>query len=209
MSLPASWVDRIFEKLQLVYGAHFLSRWAGMDIGVVKANWAHELRGFADQPETIRYALEHLPVDPPPSVLQFRAICNGSPRSDALALPRPDVDPDPARVAQIMARLGEIAKQRSSMSPAEYCASRIKAIAADRGYMSEGQRHVLACCNRLITGGGEMPMGEFSPIAARALPPGMRPDDERREHMAGDPRFAAWEAGRPAAAQAETEGGPA
>lgn len=178
MSLPASWVDRIFEKLQLVYGSHFLSRWAGMDINVVKADWAHELAGFANQPEVIRYALEHLPPDPPPSVLQFRAICNSSPRSDQLALPRPDIKPDPERVASLMARLGQLASQRASMSPAEYCASRIKAIAAERGFMGADQRHVLDCCNRVSTGGGGMPVGEFSMIPVDVLPPGMRPHDQ-------------------------------
>ena len=77
MSLPDSWVDRIFDKLTLVYGHQFLSRWDGIEIADVKADWAHELRGFAQNPGAIAYGLEHLPQGKAPTVLEFRAICNG------------------------------------------------------------------------------------------------------------------------------------
>jgi hypothetical protein len=77
MSLPEAWVDRIFEKLSLVYGHQFLSRWDGMAMADVKADWAHELRGFQQNPRAISYGLEHLPAGRPPTVLEFRAICNG------------------------------------------------------------------------------------------------------------------------------------
>lgn len=76
MSLPDAWVDRIFAKLSLVYGHQFLSRWDGMPLADVKADWAHELRGFAQNPHAIAYALEHLPAGKAPTVLEFRAICN-------------------------------------------------------------------------------------------------------------------------------------
>ncbi len=91
MSLPEAWVDRIFDKLTLVYGHQFLSRWDGLPIADVKANWAQELARFQQNPSAISYALENLPPAKPPTVLEFRAICTSpqAPRSEQIiALPR-------------------------------------------------------------------------------------------------------------------------
>lgn len=86
--LPPAWVDRIFEKLTLIYGSDFVNRWksAGIPIEDVKADWAKELAGFADHPDAIAYALENLPKDRPPTVLQFRDVCRKSPPKAAPAL---------------------------------------------------------------------------------------------------------------------------
>lgn len=86
MSLPDAWVDRIFDKLTLVYGHQFLSRWDGLDLAKVKVDWAHELRGFAQNAGAIAYGLANLPPAKPPTVLEFRGICN-SPQA-----PRPEVN---------------------------------------------------------------------------------------------------------------------
>lgn len=86
MSLPEAWVDRIFDKLTLVYGHQFLSRWDGMPIADVKADWGHELRGFAQNPNAIAYGLDHLPPGKPPTVLEFRAICNSPSAPQAVLL---------------------------------------------------------------------------------------------------------------------------
>jgi hypothetical protein len=72
MSLPEAWVDRIFERLTVVYGHQFLARWDGLELTEVKANWAYELRGFAQNPSALWYGLEHLPAAKPPTVLEFR-----------------------------------------------------------------------------------------------------------------------------------------
>jgi hypothetical protein len=84
MSLPDAWVDRIFDKMNLTYGHQFLARWDGITVEKVKADWAHELRGFQQNPSAITYGLQHLPPGKPPTVLEFRVICN-SPQA-----PRPD-----------------------------------------------------------------------------------------------------------------------
>ena len=73
MSLPVFWVDQIFSKLTLIYGRDFSSRWEGMNISDVKADWAHELDGLDKSPQRIAYALKNLPVSKPPTVLEFRA----------------------------------------------------------------------------------------------------------------------------------------
>jgi len=89
-----SLVDLIFTKCSLVYGRDFLSRWEGLDIAEVKADWVRELGGLMASPAAIRHGLERLPVDRPPTVLQFRALCIGAPgdRPAAVALPAPTMD---------------------------------------------------------------------------------------------------------------------
>lgn len=92
MSLPSPWVDRIFDKLTLTYGQAFLRRWQDLDIQAVKDDWAHELSGFQQSPQAITYALQNLPVDKPPTVLEFRAICRSRPPEVFTALPAVKLD---------------------------------------------------------------------------------------------------------------------
>ncbi len=97
MPLPQPWIDRLFEKLALVYGRQFLDRWSGLDIAAVKADWAHELEGFEQHPEMIAYALQHLPPDRPPTVLQFRALARMMPPPKAHLLKAPAADREKVR----------------------------------------------------------------------------------------------------------------
>lgn len=94
MSLPSPWVDRIFDKLTLVYGQAFLRRWQDLDIEAVKTDWAHELSGLQQSPRAITYALQNLPPEKPPTVLEFRAICRRTPPEVFVALPAAKLDPD-------------------------------------------------------------------------------------------------------------------
>jgi len=102
--LPTKWVERIFQKLSLVYGREFLSRWEGQELPSVMADWARELAGFADQPDAIAYGLQHLPPEKPPTVLQFRALCNLRPDKALPALPAPESKPS----AEVMSRVDSI-----------------------------------------------------------------------------------------------------
>ena len=106
MAMPSAWIDRIFEKLQLVYGSHFTGRWSGGSIEAVKADWAHELDGMESHPESIKHALQHLPVDQPPTVLQFRQLCRNAPTPPSKALPAPEVDK--AKAAQVLAQCRDV-----------------------------------------------------------------------------------------------------
>jgi hypothetical protein len=106
MSIPTTWVDRIFEKLTLVYGREFMNRWQGLDVDAVKADWAHELEGFEKWPEAIAHALKNLPPDRPPTVLQFRDIARKAPPKPVPLLPQPKADP--ARVQAELTRLRAI-----------------------------------------------------------------------------------------------------
>jgi len=124
MSLPKPWVDRIFEKLALVYGREFLNRWDGVPLDEVKADWAHELAGFGDQPQAIAYALQTLPADRAPNVLQFRDLCRRAPPPERQLLNAPKANPE--LVAEQLARVREmVAGLRSGGKalPAKTCLS--------------------------------------------------------------------------------------
>jgi len=99
MSLPDNWVERIFRKLSATYGQAFIRQYDGVDLADVKANWAHELAVFQQAPDAIAYGLDHLPVDRPPTVLQFRDCCRRPTEhsTTALRLPMPKPDPVMAR----------------------------------------------------------------------------------------------------------------
>jgi len=87
--LPSSWVDSLFARLAVRYGSSWLSKWHGIDIAAVKADWAEELGGFVNNPDAITYALAHLPRDFPPSVDQFRQLCCARPEPAMKLLPAP------------------------------------------------------------------------------------------------------------------------
>lgn len=110
MSLPTAWIDRIFDKLTLTYGQSFLRRWADIDINAVKSDWAHELAGFAQFPRAIAYALENLPTERPPTVLEFRAMARKCPADESQRLPAPKAPPDV--IARELAKLAPIMGQR-------------------------------------------------------------------------------------------------
>lgn len=99
MPIPDSWIDRIFDKLTMVYGHQFIGRWSGLDLNKVKADWAHALDGMESHPKAIAYALQHLDPDQPPSVLQFREICRRAPEEKPAALPSPAVNQAVAQAA--------------------------------------------------------------------------------------------------------------
>jgi len=103
--LPASWVEKIFQKLSLVYGRDFLSRWEGQNLSDVQADWAHELAGYVNAPNAIKYALENLP-EKPPTVLQFRAVCRQAPIHSPIQLPEPNLTPE--QIAVNIIRLREV-----------------------------------------------------------------------------------------------------
>jgi hypothetical protein len=85
-TLPASWVDRIFARLQGVYGREFTSQFSfvdstGNDIGLANAKgvWAEELGCFALNPDAISFALLNLP-ERSPNAIKFKELCRLAPR---------------------------------------------------------------------------------------------------------------------------------
>lgn len=88
--LPDDVVGAIFTKLSLTYGQRF-SRMYEQPMDVVRAHWALELSGMSAA--SIRYALDHLPLDYAPNCLQFRNLGSCRPHDDYRALPAPQASP--------------------------------------------------------------------------------------------------------------------
>ena len=105
MSLPSNWTETIFSKLTLIYGRDFTGRWEGMNICDIKTDWSHELDGYDKRPKSIAWALDNLPPSKPPTVLEFRKLCNTVPQEATLLLPEPKSDP--ACVAQVLAKMAD------------------------------------------------------------------------------------------------------
>lgn len=103
MALELRWIDRIFDKLTMVYGREFLQRWEGIDLNAVKADWAHELDGFDRFAVGIKYALQNLP-NKPPTVLEFRALARRAPEPEVPRLDSPKANPEIVKAALFKAR---------------------------------------------------------------------------------------------------------
>jgi len=73
MPLNSRFVDEIFARLTVRYGARFAGQWDGIDMALVKADWANELDGMT--PDQIKAALANLPGDfPPATCTAFRSL---------------------------------------------------------------------------------------------------------------------------------------
>ena len=106
-TLPVSWVDRLFDRMQGFYGSLWVDRWRsgeldanGRDRGLLnaKATWCVELGGFVDQSERIQKAIEACrSCKLPPTLPEFMELCRQASPNVVQALPAPKVSPDVAR----------------------------------------------------------------------------------------------------------------
>jgi len=81
-------IDRLFERLQMTYGAEFLNKWANLNAGEVKSHWAHELASFSDNLNAIGWALQNLP-DRCPNLIEFKSLVKHAPKPTTMALEAP------------------------------------------------------------------------------------------------------------------------
>lgn len=127
MSLRFHWVERIFEKLTLAYGRDFLGRWEGIPISEVKTDWSECLKGFADHPQTIAFALTNLPDSRPPTAQEFRALCRQAPQIPTGLLTASKADY--TVVAEQLAKIGKTVGTRIDDSKRDHraWAKRLKA----------------------------------------------------------------------------------
>lgn len=113
--LPEPWIDRIFGRMEALYGSLFLERWRGTRLAEVKAVWASELSSFTDNPECFGLALKAL-LDEcrfPPTLPEFVALCRKHYRrpTEAVAvlehkLTAEDVERNRARAKDLVEKLG-------------------------------------------------------------------------------------------------------
>lgn len=107
MALPDGWLDYVQSKLTVRYGARWLSMWEGVPLAAVRADWAEELDGLErNDGAALRYGLQYLPEDFPPTASAFRALCNRMPAGGPAALPAP-TEVNHARLAELRAKVSE------------------------------------------------------------------------------------------------------
>lgn len=167
MSLPDSWIERIFSRMAVRYGTDWTMKWTGFDPNAIKADWAEVLGNT--HPDSIAYALGFLPLERPPTATQFRDICRRAP--DRTPPPKAIEGPkaDPERVRAELRRVRELTARRKPLQWAYDLQEREKAGEA----LTLQQQH--AWREALTKAPLEGFSGDFKPIAADLLPPGMRP----------------------------------
>ena len=167
MSLPAAWVEKIFQKLSLTYGRDFTIRWEGLSLDDVKADWGHELSRLQANPGAIRYGLESLPDNKPPTVLEFRALCNRRPDAAPPMLEAPR--PDPVAAAKVMAAVSTVGKP----TPAEFMLKLDADVRAGNASPARIRHHRIATENGYYGSGVSSVEGDFVPITKDLWPVGM------------------------------------
>ena len=144
-------IEAIFTKLQVRYGAAWLRQWDGVDMELVKADWADELAGFQENLEPLRYALRNLP-ERCPNVAQFRALANACPLPEFKQLPAPKADE--RVVAEEMAKQLGIKKAMQPLVDGKEWARRLMA----RHESGERIRpYSLQCARQALGMEGKMP----------------------------------------------------
>lgn len=102
--IPKDWVQDLFLKIGTRYGNTWANMWDGMDIDLVQDEWAEVLAPYRNIPGAIEHAINHLPTDWPPTMLQFVDLCRRAPRPAERQLPPPKANPAVVKMALAKAR---------------------------------------------------------------------------------------------------------
>lgn len=74
--LPKEWVERLFSRLQAIYGNRVTTMWADANPQEVQSVWAEGLGGFVgDDLRDALTAMQSAYPDYPPTLPQFSALC--------------------------------------------------------------------------------------------------------------------------------------
>ena len=145
------WVDVLFSRLHVRYGAAWLAKWEGIDVDAVKADWHEQLATiFERNPQAIAYGLQNLPTGYPPNSDQFARLCTQQPPPVHQSLPAPEAKPNPAFAAEVIRRIEEARKAdpEYGLSLGEICARRLEAKIARGEKLSYPQRFQLDAIRR-------------------------------------------------------------
>lgn len=143
MAMSAKWIDELFRRLSVRYGAAFLRQWPDADPSVVKADWMSVLSGCSGH--DIAYALQYLPEGLPPNAMQFRAICRRAPAPEAPRIEGPKADP--GRVAALVAQAGKA--PADGLTPAHRVAYVLRKKITDGVKLTLAQRAQLDAIDRM------------------------------------------------------------
>ncbi len=127
--LPDAWIERLFGRLEGLYGAKFHDAWRGTDTENVKRTWAEKLGGFADRPEALKAALDACDDKPwPPTLPEFIGLCRDAAKRTGpgyVALPAPDITPERAEVRRSEA--AALADKLREFAPSTEWAKKLRA----------------------------------------------------------------------------------
>lgn len=136
MQMRSDWIDALFDRLAVRYGALFTRQYDGIDLAAVKADWAGMLGGLGAS--ALRYGLANL-ASLPPNAIQFRDICLRAPAEFPPMLEAPRADP--AVVAAVRAGI-----TMEQAEPPAAVAIRNISRASETRPLTAGQRWVLDRC---------------------------------------------------------------
>lgn len=173
--LPFPWIDSLFARMLVRYGSAWVNLWEGVDMLAVKTDWATELGGLTN--DALKYGVVNLPLDKPPTLGQFKALCLRSPVGvQQRLLNEPKADPE--RVARIIASLRAKLAKRPPLQWAYDLQERSK-----RGEsMTIAQE--IAWREALTTPAADVDSKLFRTIDPENLPPAMRPRQAHEESEA-------------------------
>lgn len=80
-------VEQVLARMEVRYGVLWARMWEGVPPEAVKADWVEQLHGLP--PYAVHYGLRFLPLDRPPTVAAFKAICSRAPPPNNARLPAP------------------------------------------------------------------------------------------------------------------------
>lgn len=143
-------IDAIFDKLAVRYGADWLRQWDGADMAFVKADWAEELSGYAQNLEPLRYALRHLP-ERCPNVGQLKKIANTCPPPVFKALPAPK-----ANEAVVSAQVAKQLELKQALAPKADEKGWARAIVSRSEAGEKILPYTLSCARHALGLGGRM-----------------------------------------------------
>jgi hypothetical protein len=116
--LPNTLIAAIFTFMSVTYGTGVMDRrYRDLELDVVKDDWARQLAGFAHHQEAIVWALQNLPPDAPPNVLQFKAIANRAPAPNRARIEPPDPASDSPVKREALKKLRDLAAELRKPKP--------------------------------------------------------------------------------------------
>lgn len=181
MPLKSEAIDWIFAKMTVRYGAAWIAKWNGIPMEAVGKDWAAELGNTSR--DSIVYALGYLPLDFPPTVLQFREICRRAPNRDAQQAQLNAPVADPKRVSELLAKAQAM---QAARQPRQWAYDlRDRETAGER--LTEPQR--MAWRRAIRSEPTSASIGNYTPIDSRCLPPGMKPKEQDAAYERAEERY--------------------
>lgn len=163
--IPLPWVEALFARMLVRYGSLWLMQWEGVPAEALAADWAAELAGLSDV--ALRYGVANLPLDKPPTLGQFKALCLRAPEAQQPLIDAPPANPE--RVARLLARARAALHERSHLQWAYDLQAR-----ESRGEdLTARQR---ADWRAALITAPTPELANFVGISPDCLPPAMRPE---------------------------------